>query len=201
LIPLLSEDLREVVSREAFEAVKESNAPSKSALIASLVPFLSESLLQEALEIITAPSPLLSSDFLLLRDQPHLNKLEEGRRRDIARNQPLRDLAPYLKQPQLQHVLLIARSLRDEQFRANLLAGIAPYLSSSLLQGALEITQDIEDHTTRGVTAAYLVSHLPEEQQKQALPSLQTVNYRFLPELQRSLHSQLPDERCGHGRL
>src|SRR5262249_31766896 len=40
LIPLLSEDLREVVSREAFEAAQESNVPSKSALIVPLIPHL-----------------------------------------------------------------------------------------------------------------------------------------------------------------
>ncbi len=185
LIPFLSRDSQEMALWETFQAIREGEPASRYTWIADLAPYIPDSLLQEALEIVTAPIP----DYLLAKDF-----FSRASLREISDHQSLEALAPHLKEFHFRDVLQSIKGSDYGQREARFLAEIAPYLSSSLLQEALEITQDVDDHTTRTTTAAYLISHLPEEQQKQALPSIRTVNYRFPPDPQRPLYSQLPSE-------
>lgn len=167
-LAIISSRLAEIgYSQEAFEIAKSLKGENLAQALRQLAPYLSETLLREALELTKS-----SSKFYQRKGgayDPTYYITEE------LRGQTIVDLAPYLSQPLLHEALLIVNTLRDDssvargewytqspklggafntklsreragqENRANTLAGLAPHLSESLLLEALIIAESAEN--------------------------------------------------------
>jgi hypothetical protein len=80
----------------------------------------------------------------------------------------------------LPGALEAARTITDEQHRAQALAALAPHLSADLLPGALEAARTITDEQHRAQALAALAPHLSADLLAGALEAARTITDAYL---------------------
>ena len=154
LTPLLPENERELVLKEALEAVNELplsglvGSPRVEALH-GLIPHLSEELFAEVLAMV-----------MDIQYTP-------------ARAEALQHLAPYLPEHLLQDALTAALAIEEQGDRGRVLAGLLPRLSppqrEKYSQATLAAINQIADSIIQAEVLIQLIPHLSAAAQQQAL--------------------------------
>jgi ribosomal 50S subunit-associated protein YjgA (DUF615 family) len=123
----------------------------KSQCISALAPYLSESLLAEALQVVL------------------------GIPKEPFRAECIAALAPYLSQELLSEVLEHTQSIEDLYAHTTILNALTPHLSEDQLPAALKTAQVINDSYYRTTVLIHLIEHVPANLRQEVLKVVQSM--------------------------
>ena len=179
LVPYLPKVLPEAL--EAVRAIEDEYQRTLALVgfdpyLVGLAPYLSESLLPEALAIARAIGYESGGVEALTGLAPHLPESLLPEALEIARAighksgcaEALTVLAPHLPESLLPEALQMARAIGDEDYRAKVLTGLVPYLPK-VIPEALEVVRAIGNEYRRAKALTGLAPHLSEILLLQAL--------------------------------